>query len=288
MKRFKVQTGDGSLFLYYPTKADAQARWPGAVVEEYGDLSYLDGIEAIKTRSVLISEAPGIALYRMPHADGEIYIKLIYDEADGLYYDIIRYQQRKIGAFTIPITWDVSSIQEFLDGYINRKPLCYNLVSMRDYRQPKLKRPAELKGVKRSFSVTFGEKCRCQCFVHGDNLWILHRDYFSPEWRPPIDDIGKPTSYYLKKYFNVTRSEKFIYPDTWGTIVLRSEAWIRIDNLIPSLKYLKPTQISQRVWDMMRKLHGWPASERNNDWERFLESVVVAATNYLKQEEVKC
>ncbi len=285
MKRFRVRTEDGySMLLYYPTEADAKSRWPGAEVEEYDDFTYLDGIQLIKDNAQLMAKQPGISLFRMDHADGEIHLKLIHDPEDGLYYDIVRYKQYKIGAYTEPVTWSISSVMEFVDDYINREPMCFIPVSERRYGQKKLKKPEELNGQRKSFSVDFiPGKCRCECYVHGDDLWIKHHDYFSPTWRPPIDDIGKPTSYYLKKYFGIEKPEKFIYPDTWGAIVLRSEAWIKLENLIPTLQHLSPQQISRRIWELILQYYGWSPVVQNADWERFLENAAAAAADYLKQ-----
>lgn len=158
------------------------------------------------------------------------------------------------------------------------------VVSARVYGQPRLEKPSELKGVPQSFSVALNPKCACPCFVHGDDLWIKCRDFFSPSWRPPANDIGKPTSYYLRKYFGVTKPEKFVYPDTWGEIVLRSEAWIRIHNLIPALRRLNGAQIAGLIWKGICACNGWPDTEQNTEWNRFLENTANAARAYSKED----
>ena len=56
------------------------------------------------------------------------------------------------------------------------------VVSRRVYGQPKLKKPSELSGVSSAFSVDFiAGKCRCQCFIHGDDVYVKHRDFGSTE-----------------------------------------------------------------------------------------------------------
>jgi len=99
----------------------------------------------------------------------------------------------------------------------------------------KLPKPKELKNVK-SFSVDYiPKKCKCQVFILNNDVYVKHNDYFSPSLRTP-NDKGTPLSYRIKKYFNQDRRERFLYPDTWGDIVLRQRAWLKITNLYKTIK----------------------------------------------------
>ena len=125
---------------------------------------------------------------------------------------------------------------------------------------------------------------QCQLFLDGSDLYINHCDYFSQMWRPPDGDIGKPTSYYLKKYFGISKPEKFVYADSWGAIVIRNRAWLRITNFVQLVKHLNSVQVAATVWPMIRNYHQWSASEYNMGWECFLEAVSVVTKQFLSEE----
>ena len=104
--------------------------------------------------------------------------------------------------------------------------------SVRIYGQPELPKPKELKGVKRAFSVDYiYKKCRCPIFIKDNDVWVNHKDYFSSTMRAPTSDLGAPLSVLVHKYCNKTKNDKFVYADAWGSIVLRNEAWLCVENL---------------------------------------------------------
>jgi len=107
----------------------------------------------------------------------------------------------------------------------------------RFYGQPKLKKPKELKGIKQTFSIDYIlKKCKCGVFVIGDDVWVRHKDYFSSSLKLPREDIGKPLGALANKYCEKSKKEKFVYPDAWGDIVLKNEAWIRLKGLMIDIK----------------------------------------------------
>ena len=119
----------------------------------------------------------------------------------------------------------------------NYTPIKFIVYSTRLYGQPKLSKPKELKGIKQSFSVDYiPKKCKCQVFIKDDDVWVKHRDYFSSPMRVAFEDIGMPLSYKVKKYLGQKKAEKFAYPDSWGDIILRNEAWLAIKNLYKQVK----------------------------------------------------
>ncbi len=101
-----------------------------------------------------------------------------------------------------------------------------SMYSSRRYGEPRLKKPKELRGIKRAFSVDwFPKKCRCQCFVKDKDVWIKHRDFGS------VALYGKERERFIKEH-GVKLPQNFIFDDNWGAVVLRGEAWLLIKNLI--------------------------------------------------------
>lgn len=234
-------------------------------------------IERIISACELIAYNESTSLFRLPHGDGDVFLKLSRDPSSDTYYDFVKYQQYKLGTQCAPIVWEVCSTQEFADNFIYRKPVSFQLISERKFGQAKLHKPSELKGKKADFSVDFGKKCKCQCFVCEEDIWINHHDFFSPSWRPPDDDIGKPTTYYLKKYFGITRSDKFIYPDSWGEIVLRSEAWIVVRNIVPLLRITSAKHAKHVALKEFCKLFPSVAYSHDQAWPSFFEELTKKA-----------
>ena len=95
------------------------------------------------------------------------------------------------------------------------------IYSMRRYGEPRLKKPKELTGIKQSFSVDWiDKKCKCPCYMLGDDIYIKHRDFNSIELYR--------TGHKFRK--------KFIYKDEFGCVVLRGEAWLMIKNIRQDIK----------------------------------------------------
>lgn len=111
----------------------------------------------------------------------------------------------------------------------------FKIHSIRHYGQPKLPKPKELRGIKQSFSIPHNPKCKCQVFIKGDDVWVKHRDYFSPSLVKP-EDYGKPLGQLYDKYMGKDKSQKFVYEDAWGDIIARSEAWIKLEGLLVDAK----------------------------------------------------
>lgn len=109
--------------------------------------------------------------------------------------------------------------------------------SVRFYGEPKMKKPKELRNIKQVFSIDYiPKKCRCGVFIKDDDVWVKHRDYFSDTRKLPAEEIGRPLGFLVEKYCNMAKSDKFVYPDAWGSIVLRNEAWICLKNLMVDIK----------------------------------------------------
>lgn len=153
----------------------------------------------------------------------------------------------------------------------------FKVYSFRRYGQPKLPKPTELKGIKQLLSVDYIiNKCRCQVFIKDNDIWVKHRDYFSPSFIPPVEDIGKPLDYILEKYFNMGMKKKIVYSDNWSDVVLRSEAWIVVENLIAVIKNnIFELDILKEIVRQQEKIHGFKKYDLCcTDMERFWEKVI--------------
>lgn len=151
------------------------------------------------------------------------------------------------------------------------------IYSYRLYGQPKLAKPKELKGIKQSFTAQWNPKCQCQCFIKDNDLWIKHRDFFSSSHKPQKEDIGSPLSYRMKKYFGQSKSEKFIYADNWGSIVLRNEAWIVFKDFVQEQQTHNIITLPQTMVDEFlntKVLIENHIDELDFEWNRFFESVI--------------
>lgn len=118
-------------------------------------------------------------------------------------------------------------------------------------------------------------------FVKDNDIWVKHRDYFSPSFIPPAEDIGKPLDYILEKYFDTDTKKKFVYSDNWSDVVLRSEAWIVVENLITAIKDgIFELDILKEIVRQQEKTHGFKKYDLCcTDMERFWERVVKELKN---------
>ena len=261
-------------------------------IQPYTNMEYLKYIEEIKSKSELLAvqlRTDGTReWYKYVLPDGFARIRL-YKDLDGEYYDIAEYQFMSNDSLIYPCTFTYSNPAE-VHSLFFVAPLSCEVVSYRFYGQPKLAKPAELKGVKQSFSADYiPKKCSCPCFVKGDDLWIKHRDFFSTSHRPSDPkDNGTPLTYRAKKYFGMdfTGKEKFIYNDCWSDIILRNEAWIVFRNIKPTLIRNKH-DLSQILVEMFSKTNFCKKHSIdyldliNSDWQRFFEETARKYNTYI-------
>lgn len=261
-------------------------------IQPYTNMEYLKYIEEIKSKSELLAEQPRKngtrEWYKCTLPDGFARFRL-YKDSNGDYYDITEYQFMSNDSLVYPCTFTYSNPAEFHSLFFTM-PLSCEVVSYRFYGQSKLAKPAELKGVKQSFSADYiPKKCSCPCFVAGNDLWIKHRDFFSAQHIPSdIKDNGTPLTYRAKKYFDMDLDgkEKFIYNDCWGGIVLRNEAWIVFRNikqaLIRNENYLSQTLVEMFSKTDFCKKHSIDYLDLiNSDWQRFFEETARKYNTYI-------
>ena len=263
-------------------------------IQPYTNMEYLKYIEEMKSQSEFLAEqkikSGTREWYKYVLPDGFARIRL-YKDLDGEYYDIAEYQFMSNDSLIYPCTFTYSNPAKVYSLFFTM-PLSCEVVSYRFYGQPKLAKPAELKGVKQSFSADYiPKKCSCPCFVNGDDLWIKHRDFFSASHRSSDSkDNGTPLIYRAKKYFNMDLSskEKFIYADCWGGIVLRNEAWIVFRNFGQVIRRDRHQPIQSLIKAFLKAdvLIKFNIDSLSNDWYRFFEDVIRKYQLFIKEETV--
>lgn len=300
MKRWilTIEGNDYKPLIYADTAEKARKYFSSenvADIQPYTNMEYLKYIEEMKSQSEFLAEQKikngTREWYKCDLPDGFARIRL-YKDTSGDYYDIAEYQFMSNDSLVYPITFTYSNPAEVYELFFTA-PLSCEVVLYRFYGQPKLAKPVELKGVKQSFSADYiPKKCSCPCFVNGDDLWIKHRDFFSASHRPSDPkDNGTPLIYRAKKYFGQDyKGDKFCYPDCWGDIVLRNEAWIvfrnfgqviRRDRHLPIQNMIKA--FSNSDFCIKHSISQYDLS--NSDWERFFERVCKEYTEYIKKEQ---
>jgi hypothetical protein len=208
----------------------------------------------------------------------DMYVSLWYDSDTNEYLNGLQYKRQN------ELCWTWSNPKEFYEKYCNDKDLIFILYSFRQYGEPKLDKPKELKGIKQTASIDYiPKKCKCPMFILGDDVWIQHNDYFSPSMKVSPEDVGMPLGYLASKYCGKDKKNKFIYPDSWGDIVLRQQAWIKIENLIHRLKIHEfELDIVSEICRQQEKLHGFKENELcTTNMERFWEKVVKESKKYI-------
>ena len=246
MKRWLVDNGEYKLKLYYKTMEECAKRNPGCKIEECNDYEYLELVnELIGVAEEKGRDFKGRMIYKMQTGTGSVLFKIL--EEDNLKLDCVYYQIWNNERFINPITWTMSDVEEFYNTFKEKKSISFNVHTFRKYGEPKMKKPKELKIVDHKFSVDFiPGKCKCQCFVSGNDLWIKHRDFFSEEMKYEKEDFGTPLEYRVNKYLEKEKKSKFVYNDCWGSIVNRNEAWIVFKNIMDKKRLLENSSLLAR------------------------------------------
>jgi predicted glutamine amidotransferase len=284
MNRYKITFSDNTeLLLYKCSESEiTQDKYKSfgtiKTVEIYTDKSHEDYISKIKQLSEFIGyDNRNHEVYKCNYYKGYVYIYLAKDSKDNTYYDYALYQEHIEGRLLTPITKTMSTPKEVYNLITIQEP-GYIIYSHRYYGEPKLTRPKELKGIKQIGSVDFiPNKCKIQIFLKDNDVYLKHTDYFSSSWKPPKGErMGMPLSYYMKKYFDKDKKDKFVYPDGWGDIVLRNEAWILLKDILPLIQTENEVTVAQKILYMQKqeRKYSYIGTCNECEWERFWERVV--------------
>lgn len=206
----------------------------------------------------------------------------------GLLYTQSRFEYEYAYKFDWQQLWTITS-----EGEIRRVELAMDVhfsnIQYRNYGQPKLKKPIELKNIKSFDKVSGVQKATSPLFVKDNDLYVQCKDYFSPSWEPPSEYIGVPLSVIVQKFFNQERKNKFVYPDGWGDIVLRNEAWLKVSNVVLTVDYLNSVKIAQAIVKQQKQdphaLLDSAAAEA--EWERFWIEAIEKLHRYAERQKVK-
>lgn len=275
MKQFLVKFKDKDakeyeLKLFYRSLEECKKQNLTAInIEECLDYSYLEYIDKIKENGTKISDN----FYKITIDNGFVFVR--FYEEDDLLLDFVEYQRHLDGLSGSDLGWTWLNPKKFYEMYIKNDISNMELYSFRCYGEPKLPKPKELKGIKQSFAVDFIEdKCRCQCFVKDNDLYIKHRDYFSKPLEVEQEDFDKPLDYLCKKYLDKYKSGKFVYSDCFGEIILRNEAWIKVNNIIPKVDIMNSFSMGEYLFRMFKSMTGLRERDfLDTTWERFWENV---------------
>ena len=284
MKQFWVKfndkhMGEYELKLFYKSLEECKKHNLTAInIEECLDYSYFEYIDKIKENETKISDN----FYKVSIDNGFILVK--FCEEDDLLLDLVEYQKHMNGILGSDLGWTWLNPKDFYEKYVKNDISNMELYSFRRYGEPKLSKPKELKGIKQSFTVEFiPEKCKCQCFVKDNDLYIKHRDYFSKPLEVEQEDFDKPLDYLCKKYLDKYKSGKFVYSDCFGEIILRNEAWIKVNNIIPKVDIMEELTMGEYLFKLFRNMTGLREIDfSDGTWERFWENVVKGLYRFLK------
>lgn len=185
---------------------------------------------------------------------------------------------------SITVYYNQAEIDNLISKYQNW--FKFSLVSDRIFGEPKLKKPKELNNIKQSGNISFcRNKCKCPYFIKGDDIYIKHQDYFSKSFEPPIEDMGAPLNVILNKYFNKNKANKFVYPDCWGDVVLRNEAWIKLENIMLLVNDYIPSQLAYMVCQQQKEYHKFE-DDLDTEWEIFYERLFSKVRKTLDNQSV--
>lgn len=292
MNRYKVTYTNGqTVLIYKKSKEDIDLKlWSdiGKIesITPYMDTSHEEYISKIKQQSEFIGyNKYNNEVYKCKYYKGYIIIQFAKDKKDNTYYDYAEYQEYKNNKFINPITKILSTPREVYELITIQEPQ-YIIYSHRYYGEPKLSKPKELKGIQSIGKATYIPKhCEPQIFINEKDIYIKHTDYFSYTWQPPKGErIDMPLSYYMKKYFNKSKNNKFVYPDCWGDIILRNEAWILLKDIIPLIKTENITLSARKILQLQR-YDRYSSIDTSNEceWINFWENVCRCIKDYLEK-----
>lgn len=266
MKRYKLEFADGKKCKLYANDLDnLKHQFPEATkITQIYDLSHEKYckllLENVGAKIAPINKGESLIYHiYVTLRYGSIQIKLFQDNFDTVFYDYCEYKFQPLSKLVETVGWCLSTPKQVWDKFFQDSEITYKLVGFykAGTNMPKLKKPKELSGVKGS-SVTFiPKKFKFQYFVKDNDLYIKANDFFSPVFVPENEDFDKPLSYIVKKYFGLKKSEKFIYPDCWGSVVIRQMAWLKFENIIkvaPLMNYISLTNLAMGLMKEKHKL----------------------------------
>lgn len=142
----------------------------------------------------------------------------------------------------------------------------------------KLQKPKVLKGIKPFGKIGYGEKqIKCQYFILDNDCYIKHMDYFSPSMTSNDTDCGADLNTLCNKYLGKSSSQRFVYDDAWGDILLQRKAWIKIANFVFACDNMHQIKLKNLIISLQEDYHA--TYMRKNElvgscFDRFWESLI--------------
>lgn len=236
----------------------------------------------IQASIVQRSDSPGRTIVAIEFPWGRLYCR--FSKKDGVWIDSCDYSIQS--RLSKPMLWTLSTPKNVFMKFLEYG-LSFELLQAACKSQgQKLTKPNELRGVKAVCSVPC-DKLRSQAYVLGDDIYVYHNEYFCPEMPIDPNDRGTPLSYRANKYLGKTHREEFIYPDTWGSIMLQNIAWCKFSGYMRLFHFLLPVEIAELMRDMTFSYHGFCYSNGGValDWLRFYEKI---CSQIAEKQKLKC
>lgn len=279
MKELDAVTTDNRIQgLACPTLDERNTHHPSDTITENDDMSYIDYINRILAAAedckVIVQNGSTIYLLRLKTFIGDCIVRLSRDSSDGTWFNMCRYQLQKkhdtIAYVLQTMSTPAALCREIFFPEPEYTVLCYGGKT--------ISKPAELKGVQKFDSVAYERMCKCSLFLNGQDLYIRHGDYFSPELLMDVNE----------GYRRKNKSKNLPYNDKWSSVVLKRTAWIRITNFVPLIHILNWRETAETVCSMMRKYHQLDEGEFSLEWVRFFSDVAVKTQKHISQVKSDC
>lgn len=244
---------------------------------------YEDYIKAIvndeRITKHILDEKRCIHYYVFSSDFGTIIFRIIRDLRFGM---IIEYKIDSDYHISTSQLKSYANPKEFYEKYILPMPFEYSIVSIsHPGSKGQLKKPQKLKCISQIGSVILGRKTSNGVFIKDEDLYIKCNDYFSPSLKVDREDFDKPLSYLARKYVGGIHTDKFIYPDCWGDIVLRRVAWIKFSWYLAYIKEFNQSEMARMCCDKIQKYHSFQ-DNLSCEWAIMFENIYAMIKSILK------
>ena len=135
-------------------------------------------------------------------------------------------------------------------------------IYFRKYGEPKIRKPKELKGVKKCKSAKLRGR-NTDLYIKDNEIWIYFGDFLSEETTfPEQEDASMPANALIRKYGLSTGKKKgFVYNDAWCTFLNRNEAWLSINKTAKGIKSMKVSEINLYVYYLIDYIQKSPINK---------------------------
>ena len=84
------------------------------------------------------------------------------------------------------------------------------------------------------------------------------------------------------------KKSKFVYNDCWGSIILRNEAWIKVENIVCKTKIMNELEMKEYLFKLFKDMTKLKISDLyGGTWERFWENVSKELYKFLEGDVVR-